>query len=63
MRRDITITRTRTFAGASCEQCGGGPREWTRERARQHADEKRHTVRYYIEDTTTYAPNGDTHAR
>lgn len=54
-RKAITIARTRTDGTARCDQCGT-TRPWTRERARQHADQRRHTVRYLIEDITVYTP-------
>lgn len=53
--KDITITRTRMPGIASCEQCGT-TREWTRELARQHANRRRHTVRFVVEDVTRYEP-------
>lgn len=57
MRKAIEITRERSDGLAYCEQClRGVGRNWTRERARQHADQKQHTVRFVIEDTTTYLP-------
>jgi hypothetical protein len=55
MRKAIDIKRFRFFGRAECEECGTA-KEWTRERARQHADQKRHTVRFVIEDTTVYTP-------
>lgn len=58
MPKAITITRFRSDGLAECEECAGPPREWTRERARQHANQKRHHVRFVIEDTTVYAPTG-----
>jgi hypothetical protein len=54
--KSIGIRRYRTEGLAWCEQCGGPGREWTRERARQHADQKRHTVRFVINDITAYRP-------
>lgn len=59
MPKAIRISRFRTDGMAECEECGGPPREWTRERARQHADRFQHTVRFIIEDTTVYRPSGD----
>jgi hypothetical protein len=56
MRRAIKISRFRLGGMAECEQCGGPPKDWTRERARQHADAQRHTVRFVVEDTTVYTP-------
>jgi len=56
MRKAIEITRHRSDGRAICEQCSRLPRECTRERARQHADQKQHTVRFVIEDTTVYTP-------
>ena len=55
-RKAITITRVRRGSMAECEQCGT-VNEWTRERARQHADQQRHTVHFLIEDSTTYTPS------
>lgn len=49
----VDIQRFRHAGMAECEQCGG-PTSWTRERARQHAAERGHTVRFVIEDTTVY---------
>lgn len=51
----ITIRRFRTEGVAECEQCGT-TRQWTRERARRHAGRQGHTVRFVIEDITTYRP-------
>lgn len=57
MPKAIRITRSRSEGLAYCDQC---PHvrgvDWTRERARVHADSKQHTVRFVIEDTTTYLP-------
>lgn len=58
MPKAITITRARAEGYAVCDSCGGEPRRWNRERARQHADRKRHTVRFVITDTTIYVPDG-----
>lgn len=55
MPKRVTITRYRSAGLAECEQCQT-VKEWTRERARQHADRDRHTVRFLIEDTTVYQP-------
>lgn len=54
-RKAITIRRHRSAGIAECDQCRTAI-EWTRERARQHATQHGHTVRFFIEDTTTYAP-------
>lgn len=55
MPKRITIRRIRTDGRAECEQCRTR-REWTRERARQHADRHQHTVRFVIDDITIYRP-------
>lgn len=56
MPKAIRIERFRSEGMAECEQCAGPPYEWTRERARIHADQQQHTVRFVIEDTTIYRP-------
>ncbi|BCJ45354.1 hypothetical protein GCM10010168_86230 [Actinoplanes ianthinogenes] len=56
--RRIQVDRFKSKGRAQCEECGGPPRQWTRERARVHADLKRHTVRFVIEDTTIYSRKG-----
>lgn len=57
--KQITIDQQRPFAESHCVECRT-VQPWTRERARQHANDKRHTVRYVIEQHTVYAPTGDT---
>lgn len=54
----LSIRRFRSAGAAKCEQCGT-VREWTRERARQHAAQHGHVVRYVIEDTTIYGQSAD----
>ncbi len=51
----VKTTRFKSQGFAQCEQCQHGG-EWTRERARQHANRNGHTVRFLIEDTTVYEP-------
>lgn len=54
-RPKVRISHDRTFGGVRCEQCDAGF-EWTRERARQHAANRGHTVHFLINDITTYTP-------
>lgn len=61
MPKAITTTRYRLEVEVECRECG--PKGFrTREWVRQHADRKRHTVRFVIEDITTYRPTEETHA-
>jgi hypothetical protein len=55
MAKRIQVQRFKSKGLAECEECGGPPRGWTRERARVHADLKGHTVRFVIRDTTVYS--------
>lgn len=61
MPKAIRIRRIRTDGTAHCEQCQTR-NDWTRERARQHADRERHTVRFVIDDITIYRPTEGTDA-
>jgi hypothetical protein len=55
MSGPLKTTRFKSQGIAECEQCQQQG-DWTRERARQHANRKGHTVRFVIEDTTVYEP-------
>ena len=55
----ITIDQQKPLTRAVCKDCVIYPFV-TRERARQHADNMRHTVDFVTEQHTVYAPTGDT---
>lgn len=59
-RPKVAIEHFRSVGRAECETCQTD-KEWTRERARTHAAESVHTVRFVIEDTTVYTPLEKTH--
>jgi hypothetical protein len=57
-KRDLTVKKFHEEGLAYCVPCGVNGRQWTRERARQHAMDRAHPVRYMVEHVTTYTrPN------
>lgn len=55
---DLEIRRFRGDGEAECENCVLLRPDSTRERARLHAKQRGHTVRFVIRDTTIYQPEG-----
>lgn len=52
----LEIRRGRREGVAQCTDCDKLRPDSTRERARQHAKQRGHIVRFVIEDVTTYCP-------
>jgi ATP-dependent Clp protease adapter protein ClpS len=58
MTAGVEIHRYHDEGVAECQNCDRLPAECTRERARQHARQRGHTVHFVITDTTVYRPEG-----
>lgn len=54
----VNITRTKSEPITQCDDCDALNPRAVRERARQHAVAKGHTVRVVVEDVTTYTRKG-----